>query len=80
MPFLAEKPPVMVDWLPWNHTAGGNASFNLVLRHGGSLYIDDGKPVPGAFSRTLRNLAEIPSTAHINVPPASRWCGARRGA
>lgn len=69
LPFLEEKPPVMVDWLPWNHTAGCNGSFNMLLRHGGSLYIDDGKPVAGvAFERTLRNLADIPSTLHNNVP------------
>ena len=69
-PFLADKPPVLLDWLPWNHTFGGNFNFNLVLRHGGSLYIDDGKPVPGLIEKTVRNLKEVPVTAYFNVPRA----------
>jgi len=51
-PFLAERPPVLLDWLPWNHTFGGNSDFNMVLTHGGTLYIDDGKPLPGLIERT----------------------------
>jgi feruloyl-CoA synthase len=67
-PFLAARPPVIVDWLPWSHTFGANHNFNLVLRHGGTLYLDAGKPAPGAFDETLRNLREIPSTIYFNVP------------
>ncbi len=67
-PFLEERPPVIVDWLPWSHTFGGNHNFNLVLRNGGTLYIDRGKPAPGAIETTLRNLREVPSTLHFNVP------------
>jgi feruloyl-CoA synthase len=59
---------VLVDWLPWNHTFGGNHNFNLVLRHGGTLYIDGGKPVPGLVETTVRNLKEIPPTMYFNVP------------
>ncbi|HVT14937.1 MAG TPA: feruloyl-CoA synthase [Thermoanaerobaculia bacterium] len=66
--FLAERPPVIVDWLPWSHTFGGNHNFNMVLRHGGTLYIDGGKPLPGLIAMTLRNLREVPSTLHFNVP------------
>src|SRR5262249_12348905 len=53
-PFLAEEPPVLVDWLPWNHTFGGNHNFNLVLRHAGTLYIDAGKPTPALVAETVR--------------------------
>ena len=67
-PFLAEKPPVIVDWLPWNHTFGGNHNFNMMLRHGGTLYIDDGKPAPGLIEKTVANLAEISPTLYFNVP------------
>ena len=67
-PFLDARPPVLVDWLPWSHTFGGNHNFNMMLRSGGTLYIDDGKPAPGRFAETLRNLAEVPSTLHFNVP------------
>ncbi|CAN5594442.1 feruloyl-CoA synthase [soil metagenome] len=66
--FLADKPPVIVDWLPWSHTFGANHNANLVLTHGGTLYIDGGKPAPGAFEETVRNLREIPSTIYFNVP------------
>jgi feruloyl-CoA synthase len=66
--FLAERPPVIVDWLPWSHTFGANHNANLVLTHGGTLYIDQGKPAPGAFDETLRNLRDIPSTIYFNVP------------
>jgi feruloyl-CoA synthase len=67
-PFLAETPPVIVDWLPWNHTFGGNHNFNLVLRHGGTLYIDGGKPGPGMFDASIANLREIAPTLYFNVP------------
>jgi len=67
-PFLAEEPPVLVDWLPWNHTFGGNHNFNLVLRHAGTLYIDGGKPMPGLVGETVRNLSEVSPTVYFNVP------------
>ena len=66
--FLGDRPPVLCDWLPWNHTAGGNHNFGLVLYNGGTLYIDDGKPAPALFAATLRNLRDIPCTAHFEVP------------
>jgi feruloyl-CoA synthase len=66
--FLGERPPVVVDWLPWSHTFGGNHNFFMVLWHGGTLYIDEGKPAPGAFEATLRNLREISPTLYFNVP------------
>jgi feruloyl-CoA synthase len=67
-PFLGEAPPVLVDWLPWNHTFGGNHNFNLVLCHAGTLYIDSGKPVPALVGETVRNLSEISPTVYFNVP------------
>ena len=67
-PFVADRPPVVLDWLPWNHTFGGNHNFNLVLRNGGTLYIDGGKPVPGLVETTVRNLSEIAPTLYFNVP------------
>jgi feruloyl-CoA synthase len=67
-PFLAERPPVIVDWLPWSHTFGGNHNFNMMLRHGGTLYVDAGKPTPAGIATTVRNLREVPSTLHFNVP------------
>jgi feruloyl-CoA synthase len=57
-----------LDWMPWNHTMGGNALFNPVLTEGGTLYIDDGRPVPGQIEETLRNLHEISPTYYANVP------------
>ena len=68
MPVLGEAAPVLVDWLPWNHTFGGNHNVGLVMFHGGSLYIDDGKPVPALMQETLRNLREIAPTVYFNVP------------
>jgi feruloyl-CoA synthase len=68
MPVLAEEPPVLVDWLPWNHTFGGNHNIGLVLYNGGTLYIDDGKPTPALMHETLRNLREIAPTVYFNVP------------
>jgi feruloyl-CoA synthase len=67
-PFVARRPPVLVDWLPWNHTFGGNHNFNLVLRQGGTLYIDEGKPAPGLIERTLLNLRDVSQTISFNVP------------
>jgi feruloyl-CoA synthase len=68
MPLLCEEPPVVCDWLPWNHTFGGNHNFGIVLFNGGTLYIDAGKPTPSAFETTIRNLGDIASTAYFNVP------------
>ena len=68
VPFLTEEPPVLVDWLPWSHTFGGNHNFNLALFGGGSLYIDDGRPVGKAIEQTVRNLREIAPTVYFNVP------------
>ncbi|MCX7176197.1 MAG: feruloyl-CoA synthase [Proteobacteria bacterium] len=67
-PFVNEEPPVLVDWLPWNHTFGGNHNVGLVLYNGGTLYIDDGKPASHLIGETLRNLREIPTTIYFNVP------------
>lgn len=66
--FLEREKPVIVDWLPWSHTFGGNHNLNLVLRHGGTLYIDEGRPAPGLIDKTLRNLAEVQPTLWFNVP------------
>jgi feruloyl-CoA synthase len=66
--FIADEPPVLVDWPPWNHTFGGNHDFGMVLHNGGSFYIDEGKPLPGAIEATVRNLREIAPTIHLNVP------------
>lgn len=68
MPVLQDEPPVLVDWLPWNHTFGGNHNFGMVVFHGGTLYIDDGKPTPALMHETLRNLREIAPTVYFNVP------------
>jgi feruloyl-CoA synthase len=68
LPFLTDEPPVLVDWLPWNHTFGGNHNIGITLWHGGTLYIDDGKPTPTAAAETLRNLREISPTVYFNVP------------
>ncbi len=81
MPVLGETPPVLVDWLPWNHTFGGNHNVGLVLYNGGTLYIDDGRPTPAGIGATLRNLREIAPTVYFNVPlgfeEATLHCGAR---
>ncbi len=66
--FLADEPPVLCDWSPWNHTAGGNHNFGLVLYNGGTLFIDGGRPAPGLFDATVRNLREVACTAHFAVP------------
>jgi feruloyl-CoA synthase len=67
-PEFATEPPVLVDWLPWNHTFGGSHNVGIALYNGGTLYIDDGKPVNGKFGETLRNLREIAPTIYFNVP------------
>jgi feruloyl-CoA synthase len=68
LPFVTKRPPQLVDWLPWNHVFGGSHNFNLMLANGGSLYIDEGKPAPGLFDKTLANLREISGTISFNVP------------
>jgi feruloyl-CoA synthase len=68
LPFLRDEPPVVVDWLPWNHTFGSNHNFGLVLDNGGSLYIDEGKPLPGGIEATVRNLRDVAPTIYFNVP------------
>ncbi len=67
-PHLGEEPPVLVDWLPWNHTFGGNHNIGITLYNGGTLYIDEGKPTPALIGETLRNLREIAPTLYFNVP------------
>jgi feruloyl-CoA synthase len=67
-PFFAEEPPVLVDWMPWHHTAGGNNNFGLVLTHGGTLFIDEGTPTDKGMATTLRNLREISPTVYYTVP------------
>jgi feruloyl-CoA synthase len=66
--FFRDEPPVLVDWAPWHHTAAGNHDFGLVLYNGGSYYIDEGRPLPGAIEATVRNLREIAPTWYFNVP------------
>ncbi|MFD1382067.1 feruloyl-CoA synthase [Rhodanobacter aciditrophus] len=68
MAFLKDETPVMVDWLPWNHTFGGNHNVSIALYNGGSLYLDDGKPTETHFHKTLTNLAEVAPTVYFNVP------------
>jgi feruloyl-CoA synthase len=68
MPVLTEHRPVLVDWLPWNHTFGGNHNYGMVLYNGGTMFIDNGKPTPAMIGETLRNLKEIAPTVYFNVP------------
>jgi feruloyl-CoA synthase len=68
MPFLAQEPPVLIDWLPWNHTFGGSHNVGIVLFNGGALYIDDGRPTSAGIAETLRNLREVSPTVYFNVP------------
>jgi len=68
MPVLTEGELVLIDWLPWNHTFGGNHNFGMVIFNGGTMYIDDGKPTPALIGETLRNLREIAPTVYFNVP------------
>lgn len=67
-PVFGEEPPVLVDWLPWNHTFGGSHNVGIVLYNGGSFYLDDGKPTAQGFAETLRNLKEVSPTAYLTVP------------
>ena len=69
-PFLAKEPPVILEWMPWNHTFAGNKDMGLILYNGGTLYLDDGKPLPGQFEETIRNLREVKPTIVLNVPVA----------
>ena len=66
--FLEDEPPVLVDWLPWHHTFGGNHNIGIALYNGGTFYIDDGKPSPGLIEKTIQNLREISTTVIFNVP------------
>ena len=67
-PFLKRRPPVILDWLPWHHTFGGNHNFNMMLYNGGTLFIDQGKPVPGLIDRSIANLSDVAPTLYFNVP------------
>jgi len=67
-PFMREEPPVLVDWLPWSHSFGGNHNFNQVIFFGGTLHIDHGKPAPALIERTVQALLEHPPTVYYNVP------------
>jgi feruloyl-CoA synthase len=67
-PFLTAERPVIVDWLPWSHTFGGNHNLNMIITAGGSLYVDAGRPVPGLFAQSIANLTEVPPTVYFNVP------------
>jgi len=66
--FLADEPPTLVDWLPWNHTAGGNHNFGIALYNGGTMYIDGGRPTPDGIATMVRNLRDVAATAHFTVP------------
>src|SRR5690606_15491508 len=66
--FLADAPPVLLDWSPWNHTAGGSHNLGIALYNGGTLHIDDGLPSPEGILRTVRNLEEVSPTVYFNVP------------
>jgi feruloyl-CoA synthase len=68
LPFLGDEPPVLVDWLPWHHTFGGNHNIGIVVYNGGSLHVDDGRPLPGQFEESVRNLQDIAPTLYLNVP------------
>jgi feruloyl-CoA synthase len=67
-PFLEREKPVIVDWLPWSHTFGGNHNLHMVLRNGGTLYVDEGRPAPGLVEKTVRNLREVRPNLMFNVP------------
>jgi feruloyl-CoA synthase len=66
--FFADEPPVIMDWSPWHHTAGGNHNFGFVLYNGGTFYIDEGKPAPGLIETTVKNLREVPTNWYFTVP------------
>jgi feruloyl-CoA synthase len=67
-PFVDRAAPVVLDWLPWSHTFGANHNFNMILRNGGALYIDEGRPTPALLEKSLRNLREIPVNVYFNIP------------
>jgi len=67
-PFLTEQRPVIVDWLPWSHTFGGNHNLNMIMTAGGTLYVDGGRPVPALFGQSITNLRDVPPTIYFNVP------------
>ncbi len=67
-PFLADERPVIVDWLPWSHTFGGNHNLNIMITSGGTLYLDAGRPAPGMFAQTVENLMAVSPTIYFNVP------------
>ena len=67
-PLLMDEPPVLVDWLPWNHTFGGSHNLGLVIANGGTLHIDEGRPAPGAFDRSAENLRDVAPNLYFNVP------------
>src|SRR5262249_23945608 len=69
-PFTIDEPPVVLEWMPWSHAAAGNKCMGYVLYNGGTMYIDDGRPLPGQFGKTIRNLREISPTIYMNVPIA----------
>jgi feruloyl-CoA synthase len=68
LPFLGDAPPVLVDWLPWHHTFGGNHNIGIILNNGGSLYVDEGRPIPGLFDESVLNLRDVGPTVYFNVP------------
>lgn len=68
LPFLRDRPPRLCDWLPWNHVFGGSHNLNMMLAHGGTFYIDQGRPTPSRFGETVRNITERPGTLSFNVP------------
>ena len=70
MAFFADEPPVLLDWMPWNHVAGGSHNTGIAIYNGGTFYIDDGEPTPGRFEPTLRNLKDVQPTYFTNVPKA----------
>jgi feruloyl-CoA synthase len=78
-PFLEEEPPVLVDWLPWHHTAGGNSNVGLVLRNGGTLYVDEGRPTDDGIAETIRNLREVSPSAIYTVPRGLEMLALRMG-
>src|SRR5215831_15225991 len=67
-PFLTEQRPVILDWLPWSHTFGGNYNMNMIFTAGGTLYVDGGRPAPGMFGQSIANLRDVPPTMYFNVP------------
>ncbi|UYO01246.1 MAG: feruloyl-CoA synthase [Devosia sp.] len=68
--FVADEPPVLLDWMPWNHVAGGSHNTGMAIYNGGSFYIDDGQPTPARIGRTLENLKTVQPTFFTNVPKA----------